>query len=103
MLAFEEREKQEYPEKNLSVQSREPTNSTHVYDAKFGPHWWEASALTTAPSHRPMFFGSSQISRRFKWVYVVVYNAPTNVFKIPPLISCKRRKSFKEINYRFYN
>ena len=30
MLVFEERGKPEYPEKNLSVQSREPTNSTHT-------------------------------------------------------------------------
>ena len=30
VLVFEERGKPEYPEKNLSVQSREPTNSTHI-------------------------------------------------------------------------
>ena len=30
ILVFEEREKPEYPEKNLSEQSREPTNSTHI-------------------------------------------------------------------------
>ena len=30
MLIFEERGKPEYPEKNLSVQNREPTNSTHI-------------------------------------------------------------------------
>jgi len=31
MLVFEERGKTEYPEKNLSEQSREPTtNSTHI-------------------------------------------------------------------------
>jgi len=30
MLVFEERGKSEYPEKNLSEQSREPTNSTHM-------------------------------------------------------------------------
>ena len=31
MLAFEERGKPEFPEKNLSKQSREPaTNSTHI-------------------------------------------------------------------------
>ena len=30
MLVFEEREKPEFPEKNLSVQSREPTNSAHI-------------------------------------------------------------------------
>ena len=31
MLVFEEREKPEYPGKNFSVQSREPTNSTHIW------------------------------------------------------------------------
>ena len=31
MLVFEERGKPENPEKNLSVQSREPTNSTHIW------------------------------------------------------------------------
>ena len=30
MLVFEEREKPEYPEKNLSEQNREPTNSAHI-------------------------------------------------------------------------
>ena len=30
MLVFEARGKPEYPEKNFSVQSREPTNSTHI-------------------------------------------------------------------------
>jgi len=30
MLIFEERGKPEYPEKNLSEQSREPTNSVHI-------------------------------------------------------------------------
>ena len=34
------------PEGNLSVQSREPTIEP-------GPQWWEASALTTAPSLHP--------------------------------------------------
>ena len=29
-LVFEERGKPEYPEKNLSEQSREPTNSAHI-------------------------------------------------------------------------
>ena len=55
MLVFEERGKPEYPKKNLSEQSREPTtNSTHIinYDVGSGSppgtHWWEASALTTA-------------------------------------------------------
>ena len=31
MLVFGETEKLEYPGKNLSVQSREPTNSTHIW------------------------------------------------------------------------
>ena len=31
MLVFEERGKPEYPEKNLSKQSREPTNSAHLW------------------------------------------------------------------------
>ena len=31
MLVFEERRKPEYPEKNLSEQSREPTNSVHMW------------------------------------------------------------------------
>ena len=30
-MVFEEKEKPEYPEKNLSKQSREPTNSTHIW------------------------------------------------------------------------
>jgi len=41
-VVFEERGKPEYPEKNLSEQGREP-----------GPHWWEASALTTTPPLLP--------------------------------------------------
>ena len=31
MLVFEERGKPEFPEKNLSEQSREPTNSVHLF------------------------------------------------------------------------
>ena len=54
MLVFGERGKLEYLEKNLLEQSREPTNSTHlecrVQEIEPGPHWWKASALTTAPS-----------------------------------------------------
>jgi len=51
MLVFGERGKLEYPEKNLLQQGREPTtNSTHMPAPGFesGPHWWEASVLTTA-------------------------------------------------------
>ena len=50
--------KPEYPEKNLSEQKREATtNSTHIMASTPGfeaePHWWEANALTTAPSLSP--------------------------------------------------
>ena len=49
--------KPKYQEKTLSERGREPTtNSTHIHvwrqrHAGFepGPHWWEASALTTTP------------------------------------------------------
>ena len=59
MLVFEERGKPKYPEKNLSEQRREPTtNSTHIMAStpgfEPGPHWWEASALTTAPPLLPL-------------------------------------------------
>ena len=46
------------PGENLSVQRREPTNSIHIImtpdlGIEPGPHWWEASALTTVPSLHP--------------------------------------------------
>ena len=56
MLAFGERGKLEYPGKDLSEQSREPTNSTHMTSdpgIEPGPHWWKASALATAPKYCP--------------------------------------------------
>ena len=60
VLVFDERGKPEYPEKNLSEQSREPTtNSTHMLTPgpgiEPGTHWWEANALTTAPTLLPFF------------------------------------------------
>ena len=57
MLVFEERGKPEYPEKNLLEQSREQTNSAHLWrrvGIKPGTHWWKASALTTAPTLLPI-------------------------------------------------
>jgi len=41
MLVFEERGKAEYPEENLSEQSREPTNSVHIKSSGIEPgtHW----------------------------------------------------------------
>ena len=57
MLLFVEWGKSEYQEKNLLEQSREPTNSAHIWrrgqKLNPGPHWWKASALTTAPTLLP--------------------------------------------------
>ena len=56
---FEERGKPEYPEKNLSEQLGTGANNklnpymTPSPGIEPGPHWWEASALTTAPSLLP--------------------------------------------------
>jgi len=47
-------EKPEDPENKTSEEGQEPTtNSTHMTlgpGIELRPHWWEASALTTAPS-----------------------------------------------------
>ena len=55
MVVFEERGNLGVPGENLSVQRREPTNPHMMRDLgiKPGPHWWEASALTTEPSGHP--------------------------------------------------
>ena len=58
MLVLEERGKLEYLEKNLSEQRRAPTKKLNPHMASTpgfepGPHWWKASALTTAPSLAP--------------------------------------------------
>lgn len=46
--------KPEYSGKNLSQQSREPTNSVHIQQAdqeiEPWPYWWKASTFTTAPT-----------------------------------------------------
>jgi len=60
MLVFEERGTPEYPEKNLSEQSSEPINKHNPHmmpglGIEPRTHWWEASALTTAPSLLPCF------------------------------------------------
>ena len=58
-VGFEERGKLEYAEKNLSEQSREPTNSVHIIMMLQGPgvepgtNWWKASAPTTVPTLLP--------------------------------------------------
>ena len=45
------------PGEKPSEQEREPTtNSTHIWHRagiEPGPHWWEASSLTTAPPLSP--------------------------------------------------
>ena len=47
----------EVPGENISVQRKEPTNSTHILTPDLGiepgPFWWEGSALTAAPSLHP--------------------------------------------------
>ena len=57
-LEFEERGTLEYKEINLLELGREPTtNLTHmtmIPGIEPGAHWWEGSALTTAPSLLPI-------------------------------------------------
>ena len=54
VLVFEESGKPEYPEKNLSEQGRNQQQTQPISDtgtvSRTRPHWWEASALTNAPS-----------------------------------------------------
>ena len=55
MLVFEERRKPEYPEKNLAEQMARTNNKLNPHmtpspGSEPGPHWWEESAFTTAPS-----------------------------------------------------
>ena len=65
---FLRRGKPEYPEKYLLEQSRDRTNNklnphmTQDLGVEPGPHWWEASTLTTAPFLLPTL-PSSQFSR----------------------------------------
>ena len=54
-LAFEERGKPEYQEKKPLGAKRRTNNKlnphmTSTPGFELGPHWWEASTLTTAPS-----------------------------------------------------
>ena len=62
MLVFEERGKPEYPEKNLSEQSREPTNRQPTYNAESGNRTRatlvEGECSTTAPTLLPSTFNS---------------------------------------------
>ena len=52
VLVFEERGKPEYPEKKLSKERNNKKLNSHMAKGpgiEPGPHFWEASALTTAP------------------------------------------------------
>ena len=58
MLVFEERGKPEYPEKKPLGAKERTNNKLNPHMASTpgfepGPHWWEASALTTAPPLLP--------------------------------------------------
>ena len=76
MLVFEEREKPEYPEKNLSEQSREPTNSAHLWrqvrESNLG-HTDGRQALS--PLRQPCSPSSQQLSEgitntKAKWMTI---------------------------------
>ena len=61
MLVFEEKGKTGVPgEKPLGAEKRTNKLNPHMTPSlgiEPGPHWWEASALTTAPFlHRTIFF-----------------------------------------------
>ena len=53
LLVFEKKEKPEYTEKNFPEQKEKTSDNLnpHLVSAprEPGPHWWEASAVTTAP------------------------------------------------------
>ena len=58
MLVFVAGGKPEYPEKNPRSRDENQQQTQPTYDAETGnrtrgPHWWEASALTTEPSLLP--------------------------------------------------
>ena len=58
MLVFEKRGKSEYPEKKhrgARTRTDNKRNSHITPGIEFGPHWWEASVLTTAPCLFPKF------------------------------------------------
>ena len=46
---FEERGKPEYPGENFSEQNKLNPHMTPSLGSKPGPHWWEATTLTTMP------------------------------------------------------
>ena len=72
-VGFEERGKAEYPEKNLSEKrAKWQTQPTYGVDAGIspGPHWWEASALTPAPSFAPLKHNYNDVYTRDKRSFI---------------------------------
>ena len=53
MQVLEERGNRTTRVRNLSEKKREPSNLTHIttpgLEIEHGPHWWDASGLTTTP------------------------------------------------------
>ena len=97
-MAFEERGKPEYPEKNLSEQGRETaTTSTHIIMASTqgfepGPHWWEASALTTVP---PLLqVALTPVITNFKMLSVYLNRNHTTVDNFARTSRNKQNKSY---------
>jgi len=60
MLVFVERGKPENPEKDSRSKDENQQQTQPTYDTgpgiEPGPHWWEASALTTAPTLLPVIW-----------------------------------------------
>ena len=58
VLVFEEGGKPENPEKNPRSKDENQHQTQPIYEAgpgiEPGPHWWEASTFTTAPSLLPL-------------------------------------------------
>ena len=97
VLVFEERGKLYYPEKNLLEQGREPTtNSTHIMvltpGFEPGPHWWEASALTTVP---PLLqVALTPVITNFKMLSVYLNRNHTTVDNFARTSRNKQNKSY---------
>ena len=73
-VGFEERGKPEYPEKNLSEKRTNNKRNPCTYGVDVGirpgPHWWEASALTPAPSLAPLKHNYNDVYTRDKRSFI---------------------------------
>ena len=75
LLVFEERGKAEYPEENRLGAKERTNNKLNPHMAstpgvKPGPHWWEASALTT--------FGCATLAPRLLEAFLVGDSSSSN-------------------------